>query len=325
MTRSVAALKRLDPRSAALFECTEPAPLVTDLTDKILPEDRPARLAALQAAREGHKPYRVDYRIQLADGRVRWLSTMGDIMRDDTGRPVRLVGIVLDASERKQAEAALRESDRRKDEFLATLAHELRNPLAPIKNSLELLLAHADPHTVVSEACATMDRQLRQMVRLIDDLLDVSRITRGVLKLQRQRVAVADVLRDAVETARPACEQAGHQLAMTLPSETIWLDADHVRLAQVFGNLLTNACKFTPSGGRIELNIEHCGAALAVTVADTGWGIPAEKLDSVFDMFTQAHDTSLLSSSGLGIGLAISGLSIALLVLAWALDRHAAS
>ncbi len=215
------------------------------------------------------------------------------------------LGVTRDVTERKCAEEALREADRRKDEFLALLAHELRNPLAPLRNGLQVLRLAAGDANTLAQARAMMDRQLSHMVRLIDDLLDISRITRNKLELRRARVLLADVISSAVETARPAIEEAGHELAVTLPHEPVHLDADLTRLAQVFGNLLSNSAKYTPRGGHIRLLAECRAQEVIVSVRDSGIGIPAKSLGSIFDMFSQVDRTIERSTGGLGIGLAL--------------------
>jgi signal transduction histidine kinase len=176
--------------------------------------------------------------------------------RRPDGTPRQVLGVSQDVTDRKAAEGQLKDADRRKDEFLATLAHELRNPLAPLRNGLQILkLAGADADAA-AKTLAMMERQLGHMVRLIDDLLDVSRITRGKLTLRVERVALADVVAAAVETARPVIDAAGHELEVSLPPAPVAVDADPTRLAQVFANLLTNAAKYTDPGGRITLNAE---------------------------------------------------------------------
>ena len=207
-------------------------------------------------------------------------------------------------AERERMEEALRESDRRKDEFIALLAHELRNPLAPIRNGLQVLRRTGDPASR-ERSQEMMDRQLTHMVRLIDDLLDVSRIGRNKMELRRERVTLADVIASAVETALPAIEAAGHQLSVTLPGKPVDLDADVTRLAEVFSNLLTNSAKYTPRGGKIWLTAELKGDTVSVAVRDTGIGIPAENLPTIFDMFSQVDRSIERATGGLGIGLAL--------------------
>jgi PAS domain S-box-containing protein len=212
---------------------------------------------------------------------------------------------VADMIERKQTDAALRESDRRKDEFLATLAHELRNPLAPVTNSLELMKSAKDNEELVEHARSIMERQVAQMVRLIDDLLDVSRIVRDKLELKTEQVDLATVIKQAVETVKPLAERAKHNLEVRLPETPIYLEADPARLAQVFGNLLTNSCKYTESGGHITLIAERQGSDVVVSVKDDGVGIPPEMLPIVFDLFTQVDRSLERTGGGLGIGLSL--------------------
>lgn len=205
----------------------------------------------------------------------------------------------------KRSEAILRESDRRKDEFLAILAHELRNPLAPLRNALQLMRLAGDDAQTVAKTRGMMERQMEQMVRLIDDLLDISRITRGKIVLRKERVELAAVIRDAVETSRPVIESAGHELTVIYPPELISLDADSTRLAQVFANLLNNAAKYTPRGGQIRLTADRQGNEVVVRVRDTGIGIPVDMLPRIFEMFTQVDRSLERSQGGLGIGLSL--------------------
>ncbi len=209
------------------------------------------------------------------------------------------------AIENAQLYRELREADRRKDEFLATLAHELRNPLAPIRNGLQVIRLAGGGGGMVDEARSMMERQLGQMVRLVDDLLDVSRITRNKLDLKKQRVELAAVVQSAIETSRPHIEEAGHEFTLTLPPAPIYLDADLTRLAQVFSNLLNNAARYTEAGGRIRLAVERQGSDVVVSVQDNGIGIAAEMLPRIFEMFAQATPALERSQSGLGIGLSL--------------------
>jgi PAS domain S-box-containing protein len=209
------------------------------------------------------------------------------------------------AIERARALEALKEADQRKDEFLATLAHELRNPLAPISNAVHLM-RRPDGRRVTDRLMGIVERQVHQIVKLVDDLLEISRITRGKIELDRQPVRLADAVRDAVETSRPLIERARHQLSVTLPDETLTLCADSVRLSQVLSNLINNAAKYTEAGGRIWLDAEREGDGVAIRVRDNGLGIPENQLSRVFDMFAQAQQPGEIGGSdGLGIGLAI--------------------
>jgi PAS domain S-box-containing protein len=239
------------------------------------------------------------------DGRRLDISLSVSPVRDAEGSIIGASKIARDITERKAAEEALREADRRKDEFLAVLAHELRNPLAPLRNGLQVMRLASGDAKLVAKTRDMMERQLSHLVRLIDDLLDVSRISRNKMELRRSRVLLADVVSSAVETARPAIEAAGHELTVALPPEPIHLDADLTRLAQVFGNLLNNSAKYTQQGGRIRLAATRDGDRLVVEVEDTGIGIPAAALPHIFDMFSQVDRSIERSTGGLGIGLAL--------------------
>ncbi|HET8946304.1 MAG TPA: ATP-binding protein, partial [Candidatus Polarisedimenticolia bacterium] len=211
-----------------------------------------------------------------------------------------------DLIERKRNDEALREADRRKDEFLAMLAHELRNPLAPMRNSLMVMrLSDPAPATADRRLRGVLERQLQHLIRLVDDLLDVSRITRGTLPLQREPVELASVVAHAVETARPLAEERRHEITVTLPPEPIWLQADPVRLAQVLNNLMNNACKYTEPGGHVGLSVERHGSDVVVRVRDTGLGIPPDRLGNIFDMFNQVDRSIERAQGGLGIGLTL--------------------
>jgi len=201
---------------------------------------------------------------------------------------------------------ALEVANRRKDEFLAALAHELRNPLAPIRAAAEFMRLRGSAEPSLEHARAVIDRQVGHMTRLIDDLLDVSRITRDQLVLQTARVALADIVATAVETSRPIIEQRGHQLTVDLPLESVCLEADPARLSQVVSNLLTNAAKYTPPGGRITVKARVAETELIVSVADTGIGISAEMLPRIFEMFMQVDKALGRATDGLGIGLTLA-------------------
>jgi signal transduction histidine kinase len=208
-------------------------------------------------------------------------------------------------AERHRLEADLREADRKKDDFIALLAHELRNPLAPIRNGLQVLQLASTDEAIKGNALEIMERQLSHMVRLIDDLLDVSRINRNKLELRREHVNLLTVVMAAVETARPIIDAERHELSISFPETALYVDADPVRLAQVFNNLLTNSAKFTPRGGQICLTVEPGDGSVQVAVKDTGIGIPATALETIFDMFSQIDPSIERSTGGLGIGLAL--------------------
>ena len=215
-----------------------------------------------------------------------------------------VISVTHDVTDHKRYEEALRDQDRRKDEFLATLAHELRNPLAPIRNGLQILRLAPDGEDAL-EIREMMERQLAHMVRLIDDLLDVSRISRGKFELKRELVQVQDVLDHAIETSQPLIEAGRHELIIQPPDEPVWLDGDLTRLAQVVSNLLNNSAKYTPNGGRITLSAGFEGDNAIIRVTDNGSGISAEMLTQVFEMFTQVDRTLDRAQGGLGIGLSL--------------------
>jgi PAS domain S-box-containing protein len=275
-------------------------------SESVVPEDLPKQEEVLQDTirRLGHstRTFRIRRR---DDGECRYIHAVEAIRTDAQGQAQWLVGTNLDITERKQADDALKESDRRKDEFLATLAHELRNPLAPIRNGLQIMRLSSDNPEAVEQARIMMDRQLGQMVRLVDDLLDVNRIGRGKLELRKSRVELAAVLNNAVETSRPIIETGGQQFTVSLPSQPIFLDADMTRLGQAFTNLLNNAAKFSEPGGRIELTAERQGSDVVVRVTDCGIGIPPEMLHKIFDLFTQVDRSLERARGGLGIGLTL--------------------
>jgi signal transduction histidine kinase len=212
--------------------------------------------------------------------------------------------IAIQRDELKVRSDALEEADRRKDEFLATLAHELRNPLAPLRHGLDILRRRPNSDDAI-EIREMMDRQLVHLIRLIDDLLDVSRVRQGKIELRKERMLAADAVRAALESSQPLIISAGHSLTIEIPSEPIWLDADMTRLAQVVGNLLNNAAKYTPEGGRIGLSLRTDGDDAVFTVSDNGLGIPADMRSKVFELFAQVESHTDRARGGLGIGLAL--------------------
>jgi signal transduction histidine kinase/ActR/RegA family two-component response regulator len=230
--------------------------------------------------------------------------------RDAQGEVVGWFASVADITERKRADARiydlmadLKAADVRKDEFLATLAHELRGPLAPLHSALEILRRTNDDPGLLQQSRATMERQLGHLEHLIDDLLDVSRITRDKIDLRKDYIELASVIHQSLEACRPLAEAADHEIFLTLPPQPIYLHADPVRLAQVFSNILNNACKYTEPGGRISLTAERQGSDAMIRIQDSGIGILPDKLGSIFEMFTQTDRGSQRSQGGLGIGL----------------------
>ena len=258
----------------------------------------------LDKLRRGETLENFPARMRCKDGSIKHVLVSSSACFED-GEFVHTRCFTRDVTRRWKAENALREADRRKDEFLATLAHELRNPLAPISSALEMLRIGDCPKDVVEDARNIMERQVRQMTRLVEDLLDVSRITRDKIDLRKEYVELATIVKTAVETSRPLIDSSRHELTIKLPAKPIFLDADPARLAQVFSNLLNNSAKYTTSGGRIQLEAQQQGREIVVTVRDNGVGIPCDALAYVFDMFRQVDRSLERSQGGLGIGLTL--------------------
>ncbi len=248
----------------------------------------------------------LETRVQdIQTAQVRWIMLTISPVNDTRGLPVGLALVGRDVTFRKNAEEQLRELDRRKDEFLATLAHELRNPLASVSNALQVWprLEH-DPKRL-SEIRAIMNRQVAHLKHLIDDLLDVSRISQGKIDLKRERLELPTILQQAVESIREKIDEAGHNLEISLPSEPIFVEGDRVRLTQVFANLIHNAVKYTNPGGELRATVEKQGDFVEIRIKDSGLGIPTDMLDRIFEPFTQVRDTHGRSQGGIGIGLAL--------------------
>jgi PAS domain S-box-containing protein len=268
------------------------------------PDER-ERVAAAFAGLSRQAPYDEEFRIVMADGQ-RWIRDRGYAVADEHGKFYRMVRISQDITVRKLAEKKLLEGDRLKDEFLATLAHELRNPLGPISNSVELLRIPGGVAPALAEkSLAMIARQTQHLVRLVDDLLDVSRITQGKVSLRVEAVELAAFIGAAVETVEPFLTSRGHRLTVTLPPQPLWLTGDAVRLSQIVANLLHNAGKYTPQGGAIELRAEQIGPAVQICIRDNGIGIASDKIEHIFDLFAQADHASDRAQDGLGIGLSL--------------------
>lgn len=243
--------------------------------------------------------------VERPDGRRLTVLAHANPIFDKLNRLRGCVNVLVDITDRKQAELALQEADRSKDAFLATLAHELRNPLAPLRNAVEILRGKDPSADEGRWAVGLIDRQIQQMTRLIDDLLDVSRITRNRLELRRERVDVHQALELAVETSRPVIDEAGHHLRLDLLPQPLYVEADVLRLAQAVGNLLNNAAKYTERPGKITLAVERQGSDVVISVSDDGVGIAPEMAPRIFDMFTQVDGSVDRSRGGLGIGLTL--------------------
>jgi PAS domain S-box-containing protein len=265
----------------------------------------------LDRLRRGEQLRQFPARLVRKDGAIRDVLISSSVYWD-AGQFVHTRCITVDVTDHLRNEQELRaaqdeleETARRKDEFLATLAHELRNPLAPVRNSLEILRRSREKPGLVDQALSTMERQMTHLERLVDDLIDISRINRGWLELRKSPVELASVVFQAVETVRPMAERKGHELTVTLPTQPVFLEADPVRMTQIVTNLLTNAVKYTPDGGRIVVHGAVEPDRLALSVRDNGIGIPVEMLPRVFEMFTQIHRREEASRGGLGIGLSL--------------------
>jgi len=276
---------------------------IARFTAAIEPEDRPRVEGLIREALEKGTGYAADYRVRDAAGNVRWVAARGRVERDAQGRVLALPGALSDISERRQAAQALQEASRVKDEFLAMLGHELRNPLSPILTALHLMRLRA-PDTLVRER-TIIERQVAHLVRLVDDLLDVSRITRGKVELEKAPVEAAEVVERAIEIASPLLEQKQQHLTVDVAREGLVVDVDVVRLAQAVANLLTNASKFTEVGGAIWVNAAAEGGQAKIRVRDSGTGISPEMLPRVFDLFSQERQAADRSQGGLGLGLPI--------------------
>ena len=269
-------------------------------------DDRDAVIAEVESAIQQRREFSAVFRVHHARTRqIGWLEVRGKAIYTADGRPEMLFGLGIDVTERQRNIEALREADRRKDEFLATLAHELRNPLAPISSGLHILRTAGNNQQVADTAREIMERQVAQMVRLVDDLLDVARITTGKVELRPEPIDIADAVRDAAETSRPLLDSNGQTLTMDLPAVPVHVHADRTRLAQVFANLLNNSAKFSEPGQPIAIAVTREGEQAVVRVRDVGAGIPREALPKIFDMFGQADGSLNRPKGGLGIGLSL--------------------
>jgi PAS domain S-box-containing protein len=294
------------------LESLEAAKRIT-VWDFFFPEDRPRIRDEFFPAvlRDGHGELECRFR-HFKTGQTLWMAYKVVVLTDHAGKPNAFATVSLDVTERRRLTEELRklatdltQADRRKNEFVATLAHELRNPLAPLASMLELLKRPGIDAETAERAQRTIDRQLKQLVRLVDDLSDLNRVTHNRLELRLTDVELAAVIDQALEASKPLMDAAGHEVHVDLPAEPIYLRADPARLSQVFGNLINNSCKYTPAGGSIWVSAERREKEVFVSVRDTGVGIPAEKHEAIFEMFTQLEPTLVQSQGGLGIGLTL--------------------
>ncbi len=268
------------------------------------PDDQPRAWGVWRHSLETGEPYEIEYRLRHRSGEYRWVLGRAQPVRDEQGRIVRWMGTCTDIHEQKRVRDELLATNRRKDDFLAMLAHELRNPLAPISAAAHLLKAAPSDPTKIARSADIIARQVRHMTELVDDLLDVSRVTRGLVELEHQPVEIKAVLGHAIEQARPLIESRGHQLTTRMPAGEVHVLGDRTRLVQVVSNLLNNAAKYTPANGALSL-VLTVGEQVEICVADDGSGIEAALLPHVFDLFIQGERTPDRAQGGLGLGLAL--------------------
>ena len=269
------------------------------------PEELPATMTAWRHSLGTGAPFKLEYRLRRHDGAWRWFKGYSTPVRDAEGRILKWIGVALDVDEQRQAQAALVAADRRKDEFLAMLAHELRNPLGPIRNAVAILARNALPDARLQRAVDIIGRQSAHLARLVDDLLDVARVTSGKIALAPVATELAAALQAGVELARPVLDARQQQVELALPARPVTVEVDPTRFAQVIGNLLQNAAKFSPPGKRVRVAAEREDDGIAIRVIDEGVGIPPELLPHVFELFTQADRSLDRAQGGLGVGLAL--------------------
>ena len=296
-----------DNLAELLATAGNPAPSgsLESFIERVHADDRDQVRELLRDALARGVNWRSEHRVARPDGQHRWVVAHGRVERDANGAAHRMPGVLVDITDRKRAEEALQEADRRKDEFLATLAHELRNPLAPIRSAARI---SSEPDASLEQlrwSHEVIERQVNNMALLLDDLLDVSRITRGILEVRKQPTAAASIVEAALETARPMIAARQHRLEVDVAPEAMHVDADPLRLAQALSNLLTNAAKYTDPGGTIGLSARREGGDLVLRVRDSGIGIAPNALERIFAMFSQVESALERSEGGLGIGLAL--------------------
>jgi PAS domain S-box-containing protein len=270
------------------------------------PEDLAAVEAAVRISAETMTPLITEFRVTRPDGEMRWVATQARVFVDEKGTPSRIVGVNIDITARKKAEEALKEADRRKDEFLAMLGHELRNPLGIINTSIELLRWEGPADSTLTELRVTMERQVEHMSRLLDDLLDISRINRGQIRLKKEPCNFTRTVRETAEDFRPRLEGTGVELVVDVPDRPLWVIGDRTRLVQIISNLLRNAEKYTEIGGRITVQLaDSLNSTVVLTIQDTGTGMESEVLARAFAPFSQSNPGLDRRGGGLGLGLAL--------------------
>jgi PAS domain S-box-containing protein len=287
------------------YRLDETTPSYESFLQRVHPEDRTRIEAVIRHCMQAHQDYAAEFRVVWPDRSVHWMGARGRFQYADDGSCQRMIGVLADITSHKLAELALREADQRKDEFLAMLAHELRNPLTPIRNAAHVLARLDIDEPRVRWAQDIIERQVSHLTHLVDDLLDVSRIASGKVVLKLRRLELADLVRQACEAVQALISSKHHRLDVDLPEQPLVLEGDPVRLLQVLQNLLNNAAKYTPDGGHIELIARARGPMLELQVRDNGMGMPPELLPRAFDLFRQGERTLDRSQGGLGIGLTL--------------------
>ena len=299
----------MDKRFAGLFgvspDVAERGASLEYFTSIIHPDDRANVVAAVNQAIQNNASYDIDYRTVPESGKTVWVSAKGRMFMDAQTGKRRFAGIANDITSRKEADLALRQADRRKDEFLAMLAHELRNPIAPIVSAAQMLAVVANDGAKVRHLGQIIARQANHMTSLVSDLLDVSRVTGGLVKLESERLDIRQVVDESIEQVMPMVETKRHKLTLSSSVRSALVMGDRKRLVQVVTNLLQNAAKYTPDEGEISVTIDADDERIEVTVRDNGTGISAELLPFVFDLFTQERRSSDRAQGGLGLGLAL--------------------
>jgi PAS domain S-box-containing protein len=276
------------------------------INEVIHPEDQPRVQEVWLKSRQLQVAYQVQMRVRhAASNEYRWYLTRGVPVLDDQGRLIKWYGTSTDINEQKALEVEQRETNRRKDAFLAGLAHELRNPLPPIRNALEIMRLSGDNVTAVERGRVMIERQVNHLIRLIDGLLDLSRLTRGKIRLHVEKIDLCNIVHDAVEATRPLIESAGHHLSVDSPREPVVFEGDATRLTQAVVNLLNNAAKFTDAKGDIRLTARQEDDHILISVKDNGVGIAKDRVKHIFDAFGQGDATQSRAQGGLGIGLAL--------------------
>ncbi len=297
--------RQANPAFCRLLGYTHDELLTVSFGELVHPDDRAENLAGVDLLRNGELEFfETENRYVKKNGDALWVHKFVSLLHDKSGAPAHIVALVTDVTERRRMEEALRESDHRKDEFIATLAHELRNPLATISNVSHIIGANGDI-AERQKLSAMIERQVKHLVRLVDDLLEVSRISCGKIELKSERVVVSEAIDQALEICAPILRRQRHEVRLSLGDTPLIVNGDAVRLCQVFANLLTNAAKYTEPGGRIDITAQRRDGEAVVSVRDTGVGIPAEMLSRVFDIFTQLDRDQGRSQGGLGIGLTL--------------------